>query len=279
MEQDKKWLTTLDVIDEVRKAMEANRPLSVVRVGDGENICLAQYKVWSIRRVLSTRWAKLSRSTNRKGVRLPNVELRDRLIKSIKKADIVGIPYSKDMEILAEHQQHLRRLTDACFQRFDIVPEKLCHTFINRHMVEKQEFWELLNGKRVVIISRWADRFKKLVGTKYRGFDIEVVRTIRIDRYNEIPKVLRQMESVKCDIVFISAGVNAVILAQKLAEKQGRIAIDFGKSAVFMVTGNRKVKPWNPNIAPQDPVLPIAIENQCVLLSATETCEIKEEEA
>ncbi|MNW22060.1 hypothetical protein D3C71_2233230 [compost metagenome] len=46
--------------------------------------------------------------------------------------------------------------------------------------------------------------------------------------------------------MFISAGVNAVILAQKLAEKQGRIAIDFGKSAVFMVTKDKKVKPWNP---------------------------------
>ncbi|CAG7647772.1 GT-D fold domain-containing glycosyltransferase [Paenibacillus allorhizosphaerae] len=240
------WLSTLEVIEEIEKAMEQKKPLSVVRVGDGENLCLAQYKVWPIRKVLATRWARLSRSTNWKGVRLPNIELRDSLIKSIKKADIVGIPYRNDKEILAEQHQYLRPLTDACFGRFDIEPAKLCHTFINRHMVEYLQFWEMLRGKRVVVISRWANQFKRLVGKKYGDFDIEIVKTIRIDRYEEIPAVVQKMKSVECDIVFISAGVNAVILAQKLAEKQGRVAVDFGKSAIFMIKGNPKVRAWSP---------------------------------
>ncbi|MNI25358.1 hypothetical protein D3C73_790060 [compost metagenome] len=239
------WCTTLDVIDEIEKALAEKKPLSIVRVGDGENICLTQYKLWPIRTTLSTRWARLSRSTNWKGVRLPNIELRDQLIKAIKKADIVGIPYHNDKEILAE-QKYLRPLTDACFNAFDIKPKKLCHTFVNRHMVEHQKFWEMLKGKKVVVISRWAKDFKKLVGDMYVKYDIEMVKSIRIDHFKEIPQVIRKMESLECDIVFISAGVNAVILAQKLAEKQGRIAIDFGKSAVFMVTKDKKVKPWNP---------------------------------
>jgi hypothetical protein len=245
------WLTTLEVIDEVGKALKENKPLSVVRVGDGENLCLTQYKVWPIQQTLSTRWAKLSRQTNWKGVRLPNVKLRDQLIASIKKAHIVGIPYADDKEILAE-QRYLRPLTEACFARYRIRPKKLCHTFVNRHMVEHREFWELLSGKRAVVISRWAGDFKKWVGKKYDAFGIHIVKTIRIDRYEEIPKVMRKMKSVECDIVFISAGVNAVILAQKLADEQGRIAIDFGKSAVFMVKGSRKVKPWKPKKADKE---------------------------
>lgn len=244
-EKDKKWLSTLEVIDEIGKALDKKKPLSVVRIGDGENITLSQYKVWPIRKTLSTRWARLSRSTNRKGVTLPNVRLRDQLITAIQKADIVGIPYYNDNEILAE-QQYLRPLTNACFRRFDIHPKKCCHTFVNRHMVEHQQFWELLKGKKAVVISRWADDFKSLVGRAYDDFDIDIIKTISINRYEQIPKVLLKMKSVDCDIVFISAGVNAVILAQKLAEEQGRIAIDFGKSAVFMVTSNRKVNPWKP---------------------------------
>jgi hypothetical protein len=238
-------LTTFEVIDEIRKAMDEKKPLSVVRVGDGENICLTQYKVWPIHKTLSTRWAILSRRSNRKGVRLPNVKLRDQLIAAIKKADIVGIPYHKDKEILAKHQ-YLRPLTDTCFKKFNIHPKKLCHTFVNRHMVEHSEFWEMLKGKKAVVISRWAKDFKKLVDKRYDEFNIEIVKSIRMDRYEEIPKVLHKMESVDCDIVFISAGVNAVILAQKLAYEQGRIAIDFGKSAVFMVKGDRKVLPYDP---------------------------------
>src|SRR5690606_22682420 len=85
---------------------------------------------------------------------------------------------------------------------------------------------------------------KKWIGTKYNDFDINFTKLIRIDRFEEIPKVLRKMERVECDIVLISAGVNAVILAERLASEQGRVAVDFGKSAVFMVKGNRKVRPW-----------------------------------
>ncbi len=238
-------LSTEDVIERIRQAMADGRPLSVVRVGDGENICLAQYKVWSIRKTLGTRWAKLSRTTNWKGVRLPNVALREQLIASIKKADIVGIPYENDQEILAK-QHTLRPLTDRCFRRYKIRPKAVCHTFVNRHMVEYESFWEMLRGKRAVVISRWAGSLKRWVGTKYNDFDIDFVKLIRIDRFEEIPKVLRKMERVDCDIVLISAGVNAVILAERLAREQGRIAIDFGKSAVFMVKGDRKVRPWRP---------------------------------
>jgi len=239
------WLSTEQVIERIRQAMDEKRPLSVVRVGDGENICLAQYKVWSIRKTLSTRWAKLSRTTNWKGVRLPNVALRNQLIASIKRADVVGIPYENDAEILAK-QYTLRPLTDRCFRRYEIRPKALCHTFVNRHMVEHRAFWEMLRGKKAVVISRWAGDLKRWVGKKYDEFDIEFTKLIRIDRFEEIPKVMRKMESVECDIVLISAGVNAVILAERLAREQGRVAIDFGKSAVFMVKGVRKVRPWKP---------------------------------
>ncbi|QGQ94917.1 nucleotide sugar dehydrogenase [Paenibacillus psychroresistens] len=241
----KKMLTTLAVIDEIGKALEEKKPLSVVRVGDGENICLTQYNVWPIRKTLSTRWAILSRKTSWKGVRLPNLKLRDQLITAIKKADIVGVPYYNDKEILAE-DQYLRPLTDTVFKKLNIQPKKLCYTFVNRHMVEHEEFWEMLKGKKAVVISRWANEFKKLVDKKYNDFNIKIVKLIQIYRFEEIPKVLDKMKSVDCDIVLISAGVNAVILAQKLADEQGRIAIDFGKSAVFMVKGNRKVVPYNP---------------------------------
>ena len=240
-----RMMTTLEVIRRVSRAMKEGRPLSVVRVGDGENICLAQYKVWPIRKVLSTRWARLSRRTNWKGVRLPNKKLRDQLVDAIRRADIVGIPYDNDKEILAP-QDTLRPLTDRCFARYGIRPKALCHTFVNRHMVEYAEFWEMLRGKKVAVISRWAGKLKRWVRRRYGALGIDFVRLIRIDRYEQIPEVLRKMKKVDCDIVLVSAGVNAVILAERLAREQGRVAVDFGKSAVFMVTGNRKVRPWRP---------------------------------
>lgn len=244
-EKQDRFMTTLEVIHSMEEALKHRKALSVVRVGDGENICLAQYKVWPIKKILTTRWARLSRRTNWKGVRLPNVKLRDQLVVSINRADIVGIPYRRDKEILAK-QKYLRPLTDRCFERYGIQPKRYCHTFVNRHMVEYEDFWNMLSGKKIAIISRWAGPFKKLVDKKYGNINISVVKTLRLDRYEDIPKVIKKMESVDCDLVFISAGVNACIVAERLASEQGRIAIDFGKSAIFMLKGNRKVRAWKP---------------------------------
>lgn len=241
----KTWLSTLEVICKIKDALDEKKPLSIVRVGDGENICLTQYKVWPIKRTLATRWAKLSRRSDQKGVRLPNKELLKKLVKSLKRADIVGIPYYNDPEIHAD-QMYLRTLTDEVFEKHDIRPNLLCHTFVNRHMVEYPEFWGMLRGKRVAFISRWGKDFRKLVNNQYSELDIQFVKVIRMKNFKKIPKVIRQMEKVNCDIVFISAGVNAVILAQKLAEEQNRVAIDFGKAAAFMLTGDSRVKPWKP---------------------------------
>lgn len=239
-----RMLSTKEVIEKIDRAIVHKRPFALVRVGDGENIVLAQRKVMKLKDVVKTRWGSLSRKTNRKGISLPNIEARDRLVKAIKRADVVGIPHYDDEEIQAP-QKYLRSLTDKCFRAHNIHPTAICHTFVNRHMVERESFWQMLRGRRVVIISRWAKQFAKLIDQRYGDLDIKVVKKIDFDRYRDIKFTIDQMQGVKCDVVLVSAGVNAVILATELKRKQGRVALDFGKAAMFMVTNNTKrVQPW-----------------------------------
>ncbi|GAX92003.1 GT-D fold domain-containing glycosyltransferase [Effusibacillus lacus] len=239
-----KTLKTEEVIEIIDQAIRAKKPFSLVRVGDGENLVLAQQHVMPIKRVIRTRWGRRSRTTKTKGIRLPNTTARDRMIEAIKRADLVGIPDYNDGELKAP-QKYLRPLTNKCFKAYGIRPKRVCHTLVNRHLVEKKSFWEMLRGRKVALISKWADSFADLVNKQYPEFNIKIVKRISFSQYNQIKDTVRRMKNVECDIVLISAGVNAVILAEKLAREQKRVAIDFGKSAMFMVQNNTdRLQPW-----------------------------------
>ncbi|MFC4768595.1 GT-D fold domain-containing glycosyltransferase [Effusibacillus consociatus] len=239
-----RMLNTEEVIEKIDHAIRSKQPFCLVRVGDGENLVLAQEKVMPIDQVIRTRWGRRSRETKSKGISLPNLKARDKMIRAIKQADLVGIPYYKDRELRAP-QIYLRSLTNKCFKTYGIRPKQVCHTLVNRHLVEKQSFWQMLRGRRVTVISKWADSFAKLVEKEYADFQIQFVAKIPFSHYDQIEQTVRRMEKVDCDIVLISTGVNAVILAEKLARRQGRVAIDFGKSAMFMIQRKKdRVRPW-----------------------------------
>ena len=150
----------------IKRNMIAKKPFSLVRVGDGENIVLAQKGVWSIQKVLRTSWARKSRKTNKKGVKLPNIRLRNQMIRALRRASLVAIPHRHDNEIKAD-EKYLRPLTEKAFSRYKINPTHVCHTFINRHLPEKKEFWNMLRGKKVILISKWANQFNRYVEKNY----------------------------------------------------------------------------------------------------------------
>lgn len=52
------YLEMEGVLDQLEAALLEHRPLSLVRVGDGENIVMSQETVWPTEQVLQERWAK-----------------------------------------------------------------------------------------------------------------------------------------------------------------------------------------------------------------------------
>lgn len=238
------FLSEEDVLSLIKAHIQRKKPFSLIRIGDGENICLAQEGVWPIQTVLETTWAKNSRISNQKGVRLPNLRLRDKMIRAIRRATVVGIPRENDQEILTS-QIYLRPLTEQCFLKYQLIPNAVCHTFVNRHLPEKKDFWMMLKGKKVILISKWAHPFKKFVQKNYPKFNISII-PIKFNNYDQIKPVLKKVKPLKADLVLVSAGVNALILVDKLAHTQNRVAIDFGKTPMLILKKNRRVNPWMP---------------------------------
>lgn len=224
------------VVKRIQYALQNKRPFSLVRIGDGENIVLAQQTVWPLKKVLRLPWAIRS-SRGHKGIVLPNLMIRNQIVRSIRKATIVGIlPYDDQMIQAPMYQK--RKLTDQVFRYYNLHPKLTCHACVNRIIVRKQSFFTMLKGKRILIINNHPQRIKSIL--KQRPYRLHIAATIPFSNYKQINRTVRKVVALKdnFDIALISCGVSAVILAPKIAQLTGKVAIDFGKAPKFIQKGH-----------------------------------------
>lgn len=229
------YLEQYEVLGRLEHALTHRLPYSLVRVGDGENLVLAQDGVWPMQEVLKEPWA-MKANKGLKGTFLPNLALRDQLVASVKKADIVGILPYDDMSIKAP--VHLKRmLTDSVFQHYGIKPSAICHACINREWAVSSRFWDLLRGRRVLLATAKPKPIRNILATW--PYSIKVTQTLVVERYEQIEETLKQVEAYanSFDIALFSCGVNAVVLAQQTAERTGKAALDFGKASNILLQG------------------------------------------
>ncbi|QFT88422.1 hypothetical protein FIU87_07185 [Bacillus sp. THAF10] len=224
-----KFLTNKDVLNEIKTALNIGKPLSLVRIGDGENIVLAQDDVLPMKKVLSLTWSKRA-NKGKKGLNLPNLKLKNELIQSIREASIVGILPNNDRRIKASPRLK-RKLTDKIFKFHNIEPKTICDACINRDFAKDKMFWKLIRGKRILLIYRNPVELKNILTEKPYSQRIEVCTSFR--DYSQIEKTIHFAISNKdkFDIALICCGVNAVILAQRIAQATDKVCIDFGKGS------------------------------------------------
>ncbi|MFC4807988.1 GT-D fold domain-containing glycosyltransferase [Paenibacillus sp. GCM10023250] len=215
------------LLGRIESALDHKRPLSLVRIGDGENLILAQNSVWTMEQVLREAWAKKA-NMGKKGVNLPNLALRDEMAAVLKQADIVGILPAGDRTIgVPEYLK--RELTDKVFAHFNIQPRCTCHASVNRKLAHYPGFWNLLRERKVLIITSKADELRKVLENK--PYHLHIVEALAFSHYNEMQTIRNWLTAHpdQFDVALISCGVNAVILAQMVRELTGKVGLDFGK--------------------------------------------------
>ncbi|MGF6356681.1 hypothetical protein ABIE27_004599 [Paenibacillus sp. 4624] len=229
------YLEMQEVLDQLEAALREKRPFSLVRVGDGENIVMSQESVWPMEQVLQERWA-VKANLGQKGLRLPNLKMRDEVAASLKRATIVGVLPRGDSTIKAP--DYLKRpLTDMIFAHYGIAPKLTCHACVNRELVQVPRFWQMLAGKRVLLVTRELDELQAaLVKEPYH---LDIVSTLAFDNYDQMDETLQWIQTHRddFDVALFSCGVNAVILAERTAALAGKVAIDFGKANNMILKG------------------------------------------
>lgn len=240
---DHRLVPTSQVLNRVLIALKQKSPFSLVRIGDGENIVLAQNILLSPREVLKTYWVKQSDTGRGKGITLPNLNLRNKMVKAIRLADLVGICRQKNDEVSVP-SRYKREMTNKLFEHFHLNPSNLCYVFVNRQMVSYRLFWEILHRYRTLFISKWAAAYAEKINHDYPFLKPRIVGCVDFTDYQQIPAVLAAIGKYRFDLALISAGVNSVLLAPAIAERYGKVALDFGKTMMYTVRPCSKISPW-----------------------------------
>lgn len=254
---DEKLLTETEVLNRMEDALTNQKPFSLVRLGDLENIVLGQYKFISEDKIINCPLHKNNKKIRfskdgkcyvklvSKGLTLPNMRMLKQMIEAIRKADVVGVCRYINDEIEAP-DKYKRELTNKIFDYYNLRPAYLTYILVSRRIVAYERFWELVHRCRTLLISSYAKEFAEVIKKKYDHLKPNIAGCLNFTDYEQIPATLEKAGKIKFDLALLSAGASAVIMAPELAGRFGKVAIDFGKAMQFMVKPNKRVKPWEP---------------------------------
>ncbi|CAM4332681.1 GT-D fold domain-containing protein [Paenibacillus tarimensis] len=206
-----------ELFERMDTSIRERSPLSVVRLGDGELLALSQGLVYSPEEI--SRKAPFLSSA---GVVVPDFDARDQLAEAVRQADITGVPVSRRL--------HFQPLLFQVLQRhgIDLLGLRLTTSTINYSLLQEGWLNRLMAGRRVLVIGNAAPGLAgRLVqeGVQIAGMIAPVAG------FPDIGRVIHEASGVECDLALVAAGIPAVVIAQRLAAEQGKVALDFGHAA------------------------------------------------
>ncbi|MFX3635415.1 MAG: GT-D fold domain-containing glycosyltransferase [Candidatus Pristimantibacillus sp.] len=217
-------LLSVDQVGErILQALEKRSPLSIVRLGDGELLALAQETVMSIDQVRQE-----GEFLAYAGIHVPDLAVRDRLLEAVKRAGIVGIPVLR--------QRNYQPLAAAVFQAYgiDFREREYTDSLVNYSLFKTGYLQHMMQGRRVLVIGNLAERLAAVLsaqGVAVAGVISPVHGTHDADR------VTMLAQQFDFELALVSAGISAVLITEEIARVMGKVALDFGHMADSLIKG------------------------------------------
>lgn len=218
-----KLLGAPEVGEKILHALNTRSPLSVVRLGDGELLTLAQESILNEEQV-----HKEGYFLSYAGVQIPDLGARDQLVQAIRKASIVGIPILR----MANFQPFAFAVFKA--HHIDYRQLVLTSSTINYSLYLEGFLTRILTNRSVLIVGNTAaelSEFLSLKGVKVAGV------VAPVNGIHDVPRVMNEIAAHDYDIALVGAGIPAVIIVQQIATLHGKVAIDFGHLADSFIKG------------------------------------------
>lgn len=211
------------VYDAIMANLQQQTPFSLIRLGDGELLTMAQEKILPFHKVKQN-----GHFLPYAGVQVPDLAGRDALVSSIRNASMIGIPKSR----LPNYQP----LALQVFQTYDIPYRDMPLTdsqmnFLLHHAGLLQP---LLRSYRVLVVGNKSPELARYL--QDRGYHVSGA-VHPVNGLGDVDGVMEAIKQYDFDIALISAGVAAVLLAERTAHQLGKVAIDFGHMSDALIKG------------------------------------------
>jgi hypothetical protein len=214
---------TDEVVGLIISALNEKKSLSLIRLGDGELLTMAQEILKSTDQVLEE-----GPFLNYAGIQIPNLEVRNQLVEAVRGATVVGIPLLR--------MPNFQPLAFSVFRVYglDFHQLNLTHSTINYAIYLEHCLSKIVTGRRVLMVGNKAGPMAEI----FTANGIAVVGAVSpVQGIHDIPRVMAEVAAQDFDIALVSAGVPAVVIVHKIASELGKVAIDFGHLADSMVKG------------------------------------------
>jgi hypothetical protein len=233
-----KLLSSGGLMDLVINALDRKIPFSVVSVGVTESFVLAQYSVLTEEEFLGHKETRVAaqgvkRGFDHRGIRFPNIQARDKAVASLRSAEVIGYNTTEAM--------HSDQLTKKVFDYYKIEPRFIFEANIRRVIMfsQQEKFEKMLTGRKIVLICSYADEVKAAMEKNMQNrLGFKVTGTIKIEEFEDIPRVKAELTRIDFDLCLLAAGINAVILAPYIATTYGKVAFDLGQAMESFISGD-----------------------------------------
>ncbi|NIK68758.1 MULTISPECIES: GT-D fold domain-containing glycosyltransferase [unclassified Paenibacillus] len=211
------------VRDTILQAMDEKQPLSIVRLGDGELLTMAQEIVMPVDQV-----RKEGRFLDYAGVKVPDLDTRNKLAEAVARADIVGLPRTR--------MPNYQLLVSPVFQAYGLsFTERLwTDSLINYSLCQAGCLLPVLQNRSVLLIGNMAEPLSAVLAQ--RGITIAGV-VAPVNGARDAERVVSAARLYDFDIALVSAGIAAVLITEELARITGKVAVDFGHLANALIKG------------------------------------------
>jgi hypothetical protein len=254
--KDAQLLNSEILMDKILNALNKKLPLSVISVGATESFVMAQYSILSEEEFMNHPEAHVANrgikvGLKHRGVRFPNIALRDDVVEAVRKADIIG--YNTIVKTM-----DAGLLTEKVFEAYDINPSYIFEANLRRVFMfsQKEKFEEMLRNKNILLISSIADKAKAGLNKRLKKkLNFNIVGTVSIYEYEDLPRVKEEISNYQFDLALIAAGTNAIILATHIAEEYGKVAVDIGSGMKSLYTNKIVKDRWLKSIIGLDNIM------------------------
>lgn len=216
-------MTARELGERIVAALDAKAPFSLIRLGDGELLTLAQETILPIEQIKED-----GPFLPYAGVEVPDLEIKEELVRAIRGANVVGIPKLRVRNFLP--------LAFAVFKAENINYRELTLTdsLVNYYIYHEGFLSRMTQGRRVLLVGNLAPHLAEVL----RAHGVNIVGEITpVNGVKDVPRVKEMIAGYDFDIALVSSGISAVIIAEWIASSMGRVAIDFGHLADSIVKG------------------------------------------
>ncbi|CEG25514.1 GT-D fold domain-containing protein [Bacillus sp. B-jedd] len=202
-----------EIMERWRQAIDQGIPHSFLRLGDCEvAVCAQNFLVPELNEK-----HPIAHNPSYCGVKYPNLEAKERLIESLRNADILGL--------LVHEDWYFYPLSSMILSFYDIKPKDFAYAFANAYIAKSKQFYDMFKNDKILLIGNKSEQYKDVLEKRYGFTDIQ--GTLMVNGFSSVSEVCEKMKTFDFDITFISASVPAKLLADH-AKKMGRVGIDFG---------------------------------------------------